>query len=150
MDKPANYNTSSIKVDPDTLWTQGFTTLPDQSKAVVGTLTSISDTWNALKLSWFGDSAETAKGWNDNYIKILDRMFGAPGVEFKNLPAGEGILPKIANAAASAASNFGNAEDAVVKTFQPFIDAKPGPPGSGRDYTTGPITETNTPKTPGN
>jgi hypothetical protein len=146
---PSNYNASSIKVDPDTLWVQGNTTLPAKSLEVAGTLSSISTAWNALKLSWFGGTAEEANQWNTDYLKIIDRMFGPEDANATIVP-GEAILPKIGGAAAAAASNFGNAEDAVVKVFQPFIDAKPGPPGSGRDYTGGPITELNKPKTQGN
>ena len=149
-EKPKNYNnsTESINVDPDSLWHAGMVTLPDKSKQVGTTLSSIATTWNGLKLSWYGEGADTAAAFNTKWLKLIDRLFGPEKADADVLP-GEAILPKIGGAAATAASNFGNAEDAVVKTFAGFVNAAPGQPGSGRDFTTGPITETNTPKYPG-
>jgi hypothetical protein len=149
-EKPKNYNdkAQSIKVDPDTLWKDAMVTLPDQSKQVVGTLTSIATTWNNLKLSWYGGSAQEAADFNAKWLRVIDRLFGPDDPNAQVLP-GEAILPKIAGAGGTAASNFGQAEDAVVKTFQGFVDAKPGPAGSARDHKTGPIHEHNTVKVPG-
>lgn len=150
--KPANYNTSaqSIRVDPDGLWITSTRTLVDLSTDVSETLSNIVTQWNTLKLSWHGGTADEVADFNTKWAGLLDKLFGPENAD-ANTEYGpnQAILLKVASAAATAGSNFGQAEDAVIKVFQPFIDMAPGAPGSGRDHRSGPIWEINTPKIPG-
>jgi hypothetical protein len=145
VDKPVNYNTSAqkITVNPDDLYQLATVTLKTQAEDVGTTLSSIANTWNNLKLSWYGGSADEAKKFNDDWLAVIDRLFG-PADQNAELKPGEAVLGRIGGAAAYAAANFGFAEDSVVSSFKQFIDAKPGAPDPNRNETDGPITEINT------
>jgi uncharacterized protein YukE len=136
---PSNYDDGGllIRVDPDSVFRYATVDIMNEAKVMANAISTISQTWTNLQLGWVGTSAQEAQDFNNQWNQAIDRLFGT----VKD-PA-SGALPKIAEAVATAAVNYAEAEDAVTKTFRGFTDNQnpQSAPPPGRNQNQGPVTE---------
>ena len=136
---PSNYDDGRllIRVDPDSLFHYATVDVVNDAKVIADAVSAISQTWTNLQVGWAGTTAREAQDFSNQWNHAVDRLFGT-----KKDPA-SGALPKIAEAVAIAAMNYGQAEDAVTKTFRGFGDqnAPHSAPPPTRNHNQGPVTE---------
>jgi hypothetical protein len=137
----------SIRVDPDTIFQVAAVSIPSLGEDVANSVSRVVQIWNDLKLGWVGNTAQEAQDFNDSWTTSISELFGGG----KGGPA-TGILAQIADGAAMAASNYGQAEDVVTNMFNQTTSSlgqngsSDSPPDPHRAVN-GPITE-KTPKMP--
>ncbi|MGW0502448.1 hypothetical protein [Micromonospora sp. NPDC003241] len=137
---PAHYDDGqSINVDPQGMWTSGSERVGKLLDDVVDSWKSIGNTWKNLELSWAGETAEEVQQFNYRLQKLQWDLFGSEEHETV------GLIYQVRGIVQSAASNYGEAEEAVVKMFDEFtaaIPAKDLPPeddGEGDGGTPPPV-----------
>jgi Proteins of 100 residues with WXG len=113
MSPPANYNTSELRADLETL-SQIAENVTNRAEDAATKIAVIDDTMNNLTLSWTGGSADAAQDFNDQLKNALDNIFGIPQ-EPKT-----GIIPRIADGLQTAVNNYIAADGMVVSAFSPF------------------------------
>jgi hypothetical protein len=147
---PGNYNNTTISVEPDNIYYQATTVIPDCINTIQNSVLKIANAWRGLQLGWVGTTADQVEDFANRWQASIHQLFGTPAQEGSG--ASTGILPKIAGAVGLVGANFGNAEHAVVDMFNQISTGGAGgsSSGSGRTTHTGAIWEDNTPKSGGN
>ncbi|MEU9407507.1 WXG100 family type VII secretion target [Streptomyces sp. NPDC048281] len=119
MSLPANYNTSSIAVDPWSL----KSTADEVKTAVKGIgddLEAIGDRMSDLRLSWAGDSADVMDDlnnrWNDNATNLFGTKDGTK----------PGILNTLSGGLTGDALNYSQTESKIQQMFDAFYNGLTG------------------------
>ncbi|WP_432990715.1 hypothetical protein [Dactylosporangium sp. CA-233914] len=122
----------SLDILPWGIWTVGYKSVPAQLLAIVESWNVIAKTWESLKLSWVGESANDAQEFNARLQSLQRQLFGASGE-----PRTPGLVEQLCVIAVKAAMNYESADVAniiMLKDFADAINAEPLPPedaGSG-------------------
>ena len=147
---PSNYDNGAmeIHVDPDGLFDLAKPGGPMAgAQNDLGTsVSNINNTWNNLKVGWVGATASEAQDFNNKWNTAITQLFGDPNQNDKptDISQVSGALPRVLYAIQSAGFNYGEAEDAVVKSFNNVSNNlnNPGPQAAPvRNDGDGPITE---------
>jgi hypothetical protein len=137
---PASYNSTEagmdIDITQDLIYDYAHDYMVNVRNNIEGCWLEISKTWERLKLSWSGSSAEEAKEFNDRLLRAQESLFGKEGGK-------PGILNQVRAAALMASVNYDNAEAYATKLFDDFLNdlTAPSEPGAHppTDVTDGPI-----------
>jgi hypothetical protein len=127
MSVPSNYDDSgiSIRVDPNSLYQYATSDITSHAKNLASSVSSIVQIWNNLKVGWVGNSASDAQEFNSLWAQAVNKLFGSDS------DPSSGALPKIADAVAQAAMNYGVAEDTNVTNLKNYADALNAAGGGG-------------------
>jgi hypothetical protein len=137
---PSNYDNAGllIRIDPGNVFFH-VGDMQYEAQAIGDAITAIVGIWNNLRLGWVGTTAAEAQDFNTRWVAAVQALFGT------SADPKSGALPRIADAVAYAAINYGEAEDSNQKMFQSLtndLNSPPGtPPPPTRDQNQGPITE---------
>jgi hypothetical protein len=129
-----------IDVNPDGMFQAVTGPMTAHGKEVADCINEIVKIWNGLKLGWMGRTADEVRDFSERWTASITQLFGTPD------DPKSGALSVIGNAVASAAGNYGQAEDIVMKTFDKVTEALGNESGSwsgSRSVTDAPITEQN-------
>jgi uncharacterized protein YukE len=110
MSIPANYDSSSISVDPWVLHSSA-SAIHDAVFGINDDMTAITNKLNELRLSWVGDSSERSQKFQHDWNDIWQRLYGT-----KEHPE-HGILNRFASGLAAAAVGYSRGERAVSDSF---------------------------------
>ncbi|MCD0484788.1 WXG100 family type VII secretion target [Streptacidiphilus sp. ASG 303] len=114
---PADYDASSLKVDPDMLDTASKS-LAKYAKDIAHEIRAIHDISTSLRLSWSGTSSQEAAHFNDRWDSVMRSLFGSPGAEDdKKFDAKDGVLNVLAGGTNAVAVGFSNVDLAVADVF---------------------------------
>ncbi|CAG6394667.1 hypothetical protein NMG29_40140 [Streptomyces cocklensis] len=113
MSLPANWNSSTVTVDP---WV--LKSASDNSavavKSIGDVMVAVTDRLNELRLSWTGDSQEQADKFNRDWNAIVTQLFGT-----KEHPE-NGLLNRFCTGLGTAAVGYSRGERAVSDSFAKF------------------------------
>lgn len=115
---PANYDSSSISVDPGGLNTCAET-ISAQVDDISSYLKTINDTLSGLALSWAGSAADQASAYNEKWDNAVQAIFGT-----KSDPK-SGALNILMSGLSKAAQNYSAIELAIAKTFNQYAGGFP-------------------------
>lgn len=135
---PANWDSATIKVDPNTLSSVAQAVLASSTN-INNDLGDIINSLSSLPLSWTGGSATLADEFNTRWSAATTALYGTPG------DASTGILNVITQGLADAAQNYEKCEGSVTAMFKAFSQAAAGSsPGGGAapDLSAQPVTDT--------
>lgn len=121
MPENADYDLTTIKIDPQALGTDG-TKLADLAKEIGESVIRINDIAAGLKLGWVAPSAEEAHEFGDRWTRVMTQMFGQEGGEL-------GVLPAICGGILSAAVGFSQLEIELWQAFTDFSNELAVPSG---------------------
>jgi hypothetical protein len=113
MPLPANWNSSTVTVDPWVLHSASV----NSSAAVKGigdVMTAVTNRLNELRLSWTGDSQAQAEKFNSDWNAIVKQLFGT-----QEHPE-QGLLNLFCSGLATAAVGYSRGERAVSDSFAKF------------------------------
>ena len=106
-----------IRIDDQQLIQLATQKIPAVGEDIAQRLESISQTLQALALTWTGQSSTLANDFNERWHKAMTDLFGT------QQKPGDGVLNLIATGVKSASYNFGYAEDTVVQMFNKMADS---------------------------
>jgi len=129
MTLPANWDSSTVKVDMNTMGTVAQAVLTSAAN-INNYLTDIINSLNSLPLSWTGGSATLADEFNTRWASATTALYGTPS------DPSTGILNVITSGLAQAAQNYSQNEFLVTGMFNLFGH---GSPSSGPQ--TQPVTD---------
>jgi hypothetical protein len=117
----ADYNLAATEIDvaPQTMHTYAGTYMKTVMSSIAEDWETIGKTWEDLKLSWIGDSAEAADAFNVRLKGIQQRLFGVPSADGKTVET-PGLLDQLRSGVVIAASNYNSAEHSVTDMWDAF------------------------------
>jgi Proteins of 100 residues with WXG len=107
---PASYDGVSMSVEPGPLYFAAGL-IKDNAQSIVAALNTINSTLNDLQLGWAGATAAEAQDFADQWKAAMTGMFGS-----SNDPS-SGVINQVFIAMMSAAANYSNGENSVVRMF---------------------------------
>jgi hypothetical protein len=113
MPLPANWNSSTVTVDPWVLHAASVNTSA-AVKSIGDVMTAVTARLNELRLSWTGDSQEQAEKFNNDWNALVKRLFGTQ--EHPEV----GILNRFCSGLEAAAVGYSRGERAVSDSFAMF------------------------------
>ncbi|HWS33953.1 MAG TPA: hypothetical protein VN408_14570 [Actinoplanes sp.] len=159
-DAPATYNDGqTIYIYPEQVWKQTFyvddpnkthTTIESQYGNIPNLMRlmglnfkTIADTWDELKLSWAGDSAEAAQDLNEQLQQLQNRLWGMKLTDRKDQDV-PGVIGQMCAIAAGATINYSQAENTNQQMMSDLRDrvtaeAKPDAPITNDNITDPPV-----------
>lgn len=130
MPEGADYDISSIQIDPHELGTEGDN-LVALAGAIGESIVRINQTAAALKLGWVAPSAEQAHEFSERWTRVMRQMFGDQVGEI-------GVLPALAGGILGTAIGFSHVELELESAFIHMSNELAVPSGGG----TGPTDHT--------
>lgn len=127
MTLPANWDSSSITVDPSGL-NSAAEAVQTSSTNIYNYLTDINNSLSNLQLSWTGESASVANEFNTRWVNAMTALYG-PSTD-----PGKGIMNILNDGLQMAAQNYSNNESSVANMFNQFA-------GKGSAPSTKPVTD---------
>lgn len=121
MAESADYDISSIKIDPQALGTEGGK-LVSLANEIGDAIVRINNTAAALKLGWVAPSADEAHEFGERWTRVMRQMFGE-----KDGPLG--VLPAIAGGVLGTAVGFSHLELELESAFVNFSNELSVPSG---------------------
>jgi len=115
---PANYDSSSISVDPGGL-NSCSDAITAQVQDIANYLGNINNALSNLALSWAGQAANAASTYNTDWASVVQALFGT-----QDDPS-TGALNILVGGLSSAAQNYSAAEAAIAKMFTDYSNAFP-------------------------
>jgi hypothetical protein len=116
------YDNAVITVSPGRLAAYGFLAIPSAAMRFADLIGQVGDVFSGLKIGWVGTTADAAQTFNDTWRKLMIALFGDPDVDPSLPPAsGTDILSQLAAAVATAATNFGMADQNIIDLFRSFL-----------------------------
>jgi hypothetical protein len=117
----ADYNLAATEIDvaPQTMHRYAATYMKIVMTNIVDDWDTIGKTWENLKLSWIGDSAQAADDFNVRLKDIQQRLFGVPSADGKTVET-PGLLDKVRSGVIIAAANYNSAEHSVTDMWDAF------------------------------
>ena len=112
---PANYNDSSISVDPGGL-NSCADAINTQIQDIANALTNINNALSGLTLSWVGQAADSASTYNTEWTNAVQALFGTQN------DASTGALNILLSGLSSAAQNYSANEAAIEKMFNEYAN----------------------------
>ncbi len=109
------YDTATLNVSPGQLY-YSSEMLTGAATDVVDALNSINATLNGLQLGWAGTTAAEAKDFADEWTAAMVALFG------NGKDTDQGTLNQMITLVATAAGNFGGAEQAITQMFTGMYD----------------------------
>ncbi|WP_327111239.1 hypothetical protein OG206_01270 [Streptomyces sp. NBC_01341] len=131
MPDNADYDVSTLKVDPGPLGAEGermLTLANEMGEAIIRINNTVAD----LTLGWVAPSAEEAHLFGERWIRVMTQMFGQ-----KDGPTG--VLPAMAGGVTGTAVGFSHVELELEAAFDNFSNELAVPSGDGG---TGPVDHT--------
>ncbi|MEV5151376.1 hypothetical protein AB0K81_05390 [Streptomyces werraensis] len=117
----ADYDISTIKIEPQALGTEG-TKLAELAIAIGESIVRINNIAAGLKLGWVAASAEEAQEFGDRWARVMAQMFGEKDGQI-------GVLPAIAGGISGAAVAFSHLENELWWAFTDFSNELAVPSG---------------------
>jgi uncharacterized protein YukE len=115
---PANYDSSSISVDPGGL-NSCSDAITAQVQDIANYLGNINTALSNLTLSWVGQAANAASTYNTDWTNAVQALFGTQN------DASTGALNILVSGLSSAAQNYSATEAAIAQTFTQYSNAFP-------------------------
>ncbi len=115
---PSNYDDVTITVDPFNMNT-AVSTIHSAATDVGNALGDISNTLKDLKLSWEGKASDTSDELNQQWIAIVDKLFGVDTAAMRR----KGALDVVMNGVDQIAQNYAQTEQAIHDMFQKMYDS---------------------------
>jgi uncharacterized protein YukE len=125
---PANYDASSLSIDPGTLGSIAQT-IQNLVTDISNDLSDINKTLTGLNLSWVGTAANAAGDFNTRWTNAVQELFGTQG------DPSSGALNTLVGGISSAAQNYSANEDAIVAMFNAFAGGFSTPPSNSNTGT---------------
>jgi hypothetical protein len=123
MPDSADYDVSSIKIDPQVLGAEGKD-LVALATEIGESIKRINDTAAALKLGWVAPSADEAHAFSERWVRVMKQMFGEEDGPI-------GVLPALAGGILGTAVGFSHLEVELEKAFIDFSNELAVPSGDG-------------------
>jgi uncharacterized protein YukE len=136
---PANYDESSIAVDPGGL-NSCASSITSMVQFISYCLSDINKTLGNLTLSWTGDAANAATNYNNEWNAAVEALFGKQTSGTPSGPIGPvtvtpssaaadnaGALNTLVNGLSSAAQNYSTTENTIASMFNKYTGALTSP-----------------------
>lgn len=136
MSAPADYDSASIKVDPQTLWALA-TKVENSRQALLAHVNTIFGALAALSTGWNSDSAHEAQAFAQQLGAACDDVFGSDGSDGVTTASGPliGVLNQYMTYLKAAADGFDSTEAQLKKQWQDYntglSGAAPSSPPAG-------------------
>jgi uncharacterized protein YukE len=115
---PANYDSSSINVDPGGL-NSCSDAISAQVQDIANYLGNINTALSNLTLSWVGQASDSASTYNTEWANAVQALFGTQN------DASTGALNILMSGLSSAAQNYSASETAIANMFNSYAGAFP-------------------------
>ncbi|MFF4243530.1 WXG100 family type VII secretion target [Streptomyces sp. NPDC001822] len=123
MPENADYDISSLKIDPGPLGTEGERMLA-LAQEMGESITLINNTVADLVLGWVSPSAEEAHEFGNRWTRVMTQMFGQKDGAI-------GVLPAISGGVRGTAVGFSHVELELERAFVNFSNELAVPSGDG-------------------